>query len=450
MKFLNILVVLVQALAPGLGNLPANASSATSEPSQPRLTGSSHIEHKGIHEDGDKYRDGDEDEHEDEHEQNHEGDHEKSHGDKLIEEHAENYVESQESTHGDVHDGHEDEPEEGVVELSEDSLTVAGIKISILTMELIPEFISAPGEVQLDQYASAEVTPLVDAVIVKRHARLGDEVEAGQPLVTLASVDVAVAQGELKVGATEWQRIRNLGRTAVGARRYIEAEVAYEQARLKLSVYGLDEKQIEAVASQRLKDTLGQFQLNAPVPGTVLRDDFRVGQRIEAGQSLFLIADENRIWVEANLSPDQARNVDIGMLVRVKMGAHWHDGWVIQKHHLLEEQTRTVPVRIAVEPDNEHHHAGEFVQVVITLPVASGEPALVVSESALMRDDEGKWTVFVEFKAGHFKQTRIRRGRARGGKVPISGIAAGSSVVTEGAFYLAAELAKSGFDIHNH
>jgi hypothetical protein len=67
-----------------------------------------------------------------------------------------------------------------------------------------------------------------------------------------------------------------------------------------------------------------------------------------------------------------------------------------------------------------------------------------------MQDDEGKWTVFVELKEGHFKQTGVRRGLARGGKVPIMGIEEGSSVVTDGAFFLAAELAKSGFDIHNH
>ena len=75
---------------------------------------------------------------------------------------------------------------------------------------------------------------------------------------------------------------------------------------------------------------------------------------------------------------------------------------------------------------------------------------MVVPEAALMQDEEGNWTVFVEFEQGHFKQTRIFRGAAHGGKIPISGIAEGASVVTEGAFYLAAELAKSGFDIHSH
>ena len=394
-----------------------------------------------------------EENHDDEHEdhvitaeENHDDD-----GDHVIateENHDDDHAGHAEVAHGDA--DHEAESAAGVVELSAASILVAGIQVTALTPELLPELISAPGEIQLNQYRSAEVTSLIDAVVIKRHARLGDEVETGAPLVTLTSIEVAAAQGELMIRSTEWQRVRALGKAAVSAKRYIEAEVAYEQARLKLSAYGLDDRQIDAIAGRELKGSLGKFELNAPVSGTIVRDEFRVGQHIEAGRSLFLIADENQLWVEANLSPIQAENIELGMPAQINIGGDWHGGTVIQQHHLLDEQTRTISVRIALEPGDEPHHPGEYVQVSIAMQVAGTEPALVVPESALMQDDEGNWTVFVEFEQGHFKQTRIFRGAAHGGKIPISGIAEGASVVTEGAFYLAAELAKSGFDIHSH
>ncbi len=348
------------------------------------------------------------------------------------------------------HDDHEGEAEEGLVELSPESIRLAGIETRILEPTGLKRFISAPGEVALDQYASADISPLVDAVIIERHAQLGDSVVAGQTLVTLASIDVATAQGELTLAASEWRRVRKLGRTAVGARRFTVAEVAYQQARLKLRAYGLDQQQIEAAASPQRKRTLGQFTLNAPLAGTVLLDDFRPGQRVEAGHSLFLIADESRVWIEAHLSPLQAREIQVSAHARVNMGGHWHDGKVIQKHHLLDKKTRTVPLRIAVEPGGEHHHAGEFVQVEIAVTTNHQTPSLFVPESALMQNNEGQWTIFIEVKAGHFQQHVIKRGQAQGQQVPISGIPAGLSVVTNGAFFLAAELAKSGFDIHNH
>lgn len=343
--------------------------------------------------------------------------------------------------------GHGEEFEGGVVELSAESIRAAEIHVTALKAELLPEIISAPGEIQLDQYRSAEVAPLIDAMIVKRHARLGDEVKAGQPLITLASVKMAEAQGELRIVANEWRRVRKLGRGVVSAKRYDQARVAYEQGRLKLSAYGLDNKQINAVVTRRAKIALGQFRLNAPVSGMVLRDDFRVGQRIKAGHSLFLIADERRVWVEANLPPHQADQIEIGVPARINDGGHWHEGKVIQKHHLLDEQTRTVRMRIAVAPGGEYHHAGEFVQVAFAAQIDNAKPSLAVPESALVQDDEGNWTVFVEFKPGHFKQTLVHRGTTRGQKIAISGIAEGTPVVTKGAFYLGAELAKSGFEI---
>ena len=394
-------------------------------------------------------------------EENHDDDHE-DHVITADEDHDddEEHVIAAEEDHDDDHEGHaevahgdadhEAESAGGVVELSAASIRAAGIQVTALTPELLPEFISAPGEIQLNQYRSAEVTSLIDAVVSRRHARLGDEVGTGTPLVTLASIEVAAAQGDLMIKSTEWQRVRALGKAAVSAKRYIEAEVAYEQARLRLSAYGLDDRQIDAIAGREMKGALGEFELNAPVSGTVVNDDFRVGQHIEAGRTLFLIADESQVWVEANLSPLQAENIEIGMPAEINISGDWHGGTVIQQHHILDEQTRTISVRIALEPGDEPHHPGEYVQVNIALQAAGTEPALVVSESALMRDDEGNWTVFVEFEPGHFKQTRVFRGAAHGGKIPISGIAEGTPVVTEGAFYLAAELAKSGFDIHSH
>ncbi len=345
-------------------------------------------------------------------------------------------------------EGHEEE--ENPILLTDASMRMAGIRVDELRSQKLNNFIVAPGEVQLDQYRSAEVTSPVDALVVKRNATLGEEVEVGQSLLTLASVEVASAQGDLAIAATEWRRLMALGEAAVGAQRYIQAEVAYEQARLKLMTYGLDNRQIEGIANRDGMQPLGNFDLVAPVQGTVLSDDFRVGQWVALGDSLFVIADESLIWVEVSLSPSQASSVQVDMPAQVEIDGHWHEGVVIQKHHMLNEQTRTVPVRIALELTEEHHHAGEFVEVSIAVASEDGASAILVPESALAIGGDGDWTVFVEEEPGSFHQVEVERGQAWGNLVPIFGIEEGTRVVTEGAFFLAAELAKSGFDIHNH
>ena len=348
----------------------------------------------------------------------------------------------------DGEDGHEDEgahddegghdDEAGTVELDAAAMEIAGIEVNELTFQALPATVSAPGEIILDQYASADVTPLIDAVVVKRQARLGDEVEVGQSLVTLASVEVAEAQGDYRLAATEWNRVRKLGKSSVGAKRYTQSQVAFEQGRLTLRAYGLDDKQIKALSGRDLSGTLGQFDLVSPVVGTVLQDSFRLGERVEAGRRLFLIADESRVWIQANLSPIQSRGIEVGTTASVNMGQHWHTGKVVQRHHMLDEQTRTIPVRIAIEPGKEHHHAGEFVQVAIAIDSDNEETApstFVVTESALMRDDEGNWTVFVQIEDGHFRQVPIIRGASRGGQIAISGLAEGDVSGDLGCFF---------------
>ncbi len=335
------------------------------------------------------------------------------------------------------------------VSLSVEQMQAAGIVLKTLKLEALPQTVGVPGEVQFDRYRSAQVAPLIDAIVIDRLAKLGDHIDKGTPLVRLASVEVAQAQGDLEVTAREWQRVKKLGIAAVGGKRYAEAEIAYEQARLKLQAYGVSPLAIKAIADGRRDLPLGQFELTAPLAGTVLQDEFVLGQRVEPGQILFLLTDESSIWVEAHVQPSVAAHIDKGMGARVRMTDGWHQGAVIQRHHLLDERTRTVPVRIQLSlPEAHHHHRGEFVQVEIQ--TGDGEPALSVPEEALMRVPDGDWVVFVEDEPNTFQQVEIERGESRAGRVVIAGIAPGSRVVTSGAFFLASELAKSGFSIHNH
>jgi hypothetical protein len=82
---------------------------------------------------------------------------------------------------------------------------------------------------------------------------------------------------------------------------------------------------------------------------------------------------------------------------------------------------------------------------------------LVVPESALMRSNDGDWQVFIE-QNGSFKGQEIELGRTftvtNNSNIEkwreISGVDVGTKVVTAGAFYVSAKIAKGGFDAHGH
>jgi multidrug efflux pump subunit AcrA (membrane-fusion protein) len=73
-----------------------------------------------------------------------------------------------------------------------------------------------------------------------------------------------------------------------------------------------------------------------------------------------------------------------------------------------------------------------------------------VPETAVLRSHDGDWQVFVAEGNDAFKPFEVELLRTAGGVAVIEGIPAGTRVVTRGAFFLQSELAKGGFDPHNH
>jgi len=326
-----------------------------------------------------------------------------------------------------------------VLVLDDAAAKLAGIVVTPLQAVASPKWLTAPGEVKSNEYRAALVTTRIAAQVVRRHAKLGDHVKQDQPLVTLTSVEVAEVQGEAQLKATEWSRVQELTEAVVGARRYTEARVAAEQARAKLVAYGVSNAEANASA----RTPLGEFTLIAPKAGTILRDRFTEGERIDAGRELFYIADESAVWVEANVSPVDAERVVEDGKAHIKVGDQWLNGTVVQKHHLIDEATRTIPVRIQIDASGDLLHAGEFVDCRIE--VGQLDEALVVANDAIYEGTDKQWAVFVQESAQHYRRVRVRIVADLGDSKQVEGVAAGAKLVTQGAFFLNAELMKASF-----
>ncbi len=345
--------------------------------------------------------------------------------------------------------GHGDHEEEGVVRLTPEQMRTARIAVTPLQPRPVAGMVSAPGEVKLNAYRTVNIAPRIPAQVVARHARLGDEVKAGQPLITLSSVEMAEAQGALLVAAREWQRVKQLGRKVVSERRYTEARVNHEQALARVKAYGMTEKEIAALVAGRGNGPDGTFQLISPQAGRVLHDDFIVGQRVEPGTVLMVIADESVMWVEARIKPEEAAHIAVGAPAEILVNGQRLPAKVSQIHHALDETTRTLGVRLEVANEDDRLHPGMFVEV--RLATDRHAPALVLPEEAVLRSADGDWQVFVQQdEPGAFRAVEVKLLRVIDGQAVITGLAPGTPVVTRGAFFVQSEIAKGGFEIHNH
>ena len=338
--------------------------------------------------------------------------------------------------------GHEEE-ESNVVELAAPQRTAAGITTAYVGQRGLSELVRMPAEVVINAYKSASVTTRITAQVIARHVKLGDVVEPGQTLVTLSSVAMAEAQGEYVVADREWQRVRGLGKAAVSERRYVEAEIAGRRALSKVLAYGMTSAQADRLlAGGASALTTGRFELQAPQQGTVLSDDFVVGELIEPGRVLFNISDESTLWVEASTVPSDLAHFEIGAPARIAHGDnHWINGRVVQLHHQLDETTRRQGLRIEVDNTDDHLHPGQFVEAEIS----TGErPAVLAVPSEAITLIKGAPTVFLLEEGHEFHPQAIETGLSSGGWTEIrGGLNDGDEIAVTGVFHIKSLLLKS-------
>ncbi len=358
------------------------------------------------------------------------------------------------------------------VELDAARMQRAGIETMQLEMQPVSKQITALSEVKLNQYKTFQVSPSITTRVEKRHVKTGDHVKKGDLLVTLHTINttdisanvlatadlaassaelaasIAEARGELAAATATWRRLKALGPDAVSGKRYTEARIAKEQAEARLKAYGKSQSQVKKLLKSGSKAVQKHFELRAAQAGTVIQDSFVIGQVVNPEDVLFVISDLNHLWVEANIKPENASNIRIGSKATILAADQAIPGKVIFIGRLLNEKTRTLPVRIEVQSAGTALFPGQFVKTRIDSK--GTRRALAVPAEAVLRSPDGDWMVFVEEAAGRFVPKEIEVLEKLGDKVIIDGLKPGTTIVSKGAFFVQSELAKSGFEVHNH
>ena len=126
-------------------------------------------------------------------------------------------------------DDHEAEEGERLVSLSSSQLAIAGIVVEAVRLENLSLQLTAPGEVVNNEYRTTHIAPKITAQVVERLVVLGQELKAGEPLLTLYSVDLLRTQSALLIAHREWLRVSELGEQTVGARGVKGAKVDFQE-----------------------------------------------------------------------------------------------------------------------------------------------------------------------------------------------------------------------------
>ncbi|MBT1446403.1 efflux RND transporter periplasmic adaptor subunit [Shewanella sp. JM162201] len=346
--------------------------------------------------------------------------------------------------------GHDDDK---ALKLSQTQRELAGIRVETIQTTGFDLSAVATASLVVDRDRTITLAPQLEVRVLERHVVPGQEVKQGEPLLTLGGAAIAQAQADYINAANEWSRISRMSDGAVSQSQKQQTRVDFELKRAILESIKMTEAQIKALGAA--PESIGSFKLLAPISGRVQQDVASRGQVLAAGSPLMQLTDESFLWVEAELTPQQSRGLAMDGEARLSVSGKWLKAKVIGRSHELNSITRTEKVLLSMANPGHEVHAGEFAELYLPQRGAAAgsgstdSTGIVLPDSALSRSADGDWQVFVEDADG-FEAVEVEiEARARGLNL-VKGINPGQNVVMSGAFFLASELAKSGFDIHNH
>lgn len=320
----------------------------------------------------------------------------------------------------------------------------AGIRVSVAERRALTGGVAIPAEVEFEPSSTAHVVPLAPGRITRVAVALGDRVRRGQELGVVASTDVSTARAKLdqaraRLSAAESaeRRQQQLSTEGIGARRtLIEAEAQVSE--LRAEVEGL-RRQLSVFGSGRA----GELALTSPIDGMVVSLHGTLGETASTDTPMFIVTDPTKVWVRGNVPELEISRVQTGSAVVVRLHA-FPDlamaGTISYVAPALEEQTRSLPVRVSLQSPDARLRSGLFGSIEL-VGGSVDERVLVVPVDAVATL-EGQTVVFVPAdEPNSFRPQPIALGRRAGGFIEVrSGLEEGARLAISGAFTLKSTL----------
>ena len=355
---------------------------------------------------------------------------------------------------------------EGKVSLGEAAQKQAGISTDQVKRLTRTDRVEAPGILALDEKRTARLGSMVDGMVIKAYAEVGDRVRNGQVLAEMHSPVVHDAWADYRKAVAERRRReteqtfarqneerakRLLEEKAISQQELRRAEAdraaAFEQLDMAKTEVRRAAEALEHYGITNAEDPTGEsgeyIPVRSPLHGVVLEKSVTQGTAVTVGTPLFVVANLAELWGVAEIDETQIPLVKAGRPTELRVAAYPGEaftGRITFVSDMVNPKTRRVTVRCQVpNPDGRLKP-----EMYAALTLSSGEPHEVLAvPSEAIQEIEGKPFVFVKTRAGAFERRDVTLGQEAEGWVEArSGLKEGEEVATAGSFLLKSELLK--------
>lgn len=316
------------------------------------------------------------------------------------------------AAHGGVPEGHAE------IEIPKDRQQLIGLETAPAERTSIDATVRATATVQVEETREAHVHSKLMGYVRALHVdKVGQKVKKGQPLYSIYSQELLVAQ-------QEYLRARKFSTDLANA------------ARERLRLWDIPEDQIREIEEKGAP--VEAIVVRSPIGGTVIEKSIVKGHFVEPDMMLYRIADLSRVWVIAEVYEYELGRVDRKgtATIHVEGLADPITATIDYVYPTVDQASRTVKVRMVVANKAGTLRPGNFATV--ELPALGGD-VLTIPDQAVI-DTGFRQVVYVAAGEGRFRPVEIEIGRRVGGRAEVrKGLAEGDQVVVSAQFLVDSE-----------
>lgn len=364
---------------------------------------------------------------------------------------------------------------------SPESVKKAGVKLAAVTRQPLRATATFPGEIAYDATRVVRCPSRVEGIVVALFHQVGETVRAGEAIAIVDSAEIGHAKTELVLARAQREvdqaalvRLQNaVERGLRGQTEVFEAEAAARTAKARLLSaqqalvnlgISIDLEQVGAASDETLaehlrlaglpelapgvKQRVGASQnlvaIRAPIDGIVTERPVIEGAVVQPLETLLVVADTSRMWLEFHVRAEDTDRVRLGQSVtfvpdgipdRSVSGAV---AWISTE---AEHATRAIECRADVPNADGFLRSRMFGRARVLL--REDPNAIAVPDEAV--NWEGCcWVTFVRLADDIFQTRKVRIGTKVNGFTEIlSGVVPGEIVASAGSYVLRSDILRN-------
>jgi membrane fusion protein, copper/silver efflux system len=326
--------------------------------------------------------------------------------------------------------------------LNERQMRLANITTQKVALQSVGQTVVTNSRLVVDQDFSEAITSRVAGRVERLFFKeIGRVVKKGEPLYELYSETLLTLQKEYLLAKDQYE---TLGKTETRYESFLKG------SEKKLLLYGLSKNQIEQLGQSKMVQQRITFL--APAGGMITEINTSEGQYLPEGGMLYKIEDMTRLWLEAELYPQETSFVKIGDKINVKVSGYESSPIETKVTFLSPEyraNTQITMMRALIDNPELKFKPGAQAQVLFS---HSARKTLAIPTDAVIRDGKGTH-VYVETGTNTFQPRMVKTGIEDFERVEITdGLVENEVVVVSGAYLLYSELVlkKGGSPMAGH